>query len=99
VAKIIEGTGRRRKPRRPGSNIIQWERKVPGPRQTVSPGDRFGRLTLVKFEYGRWVCHCDCGGITRAMTAKLKADLKKSCGCLKDAARDTNGEEARYDLI
>jgi hypothetical protein len=50
---------------------------------------RFGRLTVVKrnykFQNGNgvlWECVCDCGEITYATTANLKAGMVKSCGCL-----------------
>jgi hypothetical protein len=98
MPKIIDGTGRRRQPRRPASNVT-WERKS---RLAHAPGERFGRLTLVRHEFGRWVCHCDCGRVTRAATAMLTSGKKKSCGCLKESLKKqdpSNGENARYDLI
>lgn len=100
MPKIIEGNGNRRQPRRPGSNI-QWESESPGRPLSISPGDRFDRLVAVKYEFGRWVCHCDCGKITRSTTALLKAGKKKSCGCLKDSLKKTDANDnhdAWYDI-
>lgn len=45
-------------------------------------GQRFGRLTAVSFEDGKWLCHCDCGGSTRTVVSKLKSGHTKSCSCL-----------------
>ena len=52
-------------------------------------GERFGRLVVVRrVETGKpgywWECQCDCGGVTVAVTAKLRNHHKQSCGCLKD---------------
>lgn len=55
---------------------------------TVSPGDRFARLTvLAKAPPGhrgvsRWHCVCDCGARRTIRQANLKNGNTKSCGCL-----------------
>jgi hypothetical protein len=49
-------------------------------------GQRFGRLTVIKFSHIRnhktyWKCKCDCGNITTVTADKLKGGYTKSCGC------------------
>ena len=65
---------------------------------------RFGRLTVIsketisKFSRGiTWKCLCDCGNICFATGAHLRAEEKKSCGCLWEAynfIRGTNIDPA-----
>lgn len=50
-------------------------------------GQRFHFL-CVTGEAGRspagqtlWLCRCDCGAVTRAITTKLRSGRTKSCGC------------------
>lgn len=46
-------------------------------------GRVFGRLTVISYQPStRWVCRCECGNITVAMTSTLNNGLKRSCGCL-----------------
>jgi len=64
------------------------------PRWSNKPKDitgmRFGRLVAVecikstgRFGGGRlWLCQCDCGKTTTAVTARLLCGDKGSCGCL-----------------
>lgn len=59
-------------------------------------GQRFGRLVIIrradqndKHNQAVWVCQCDCGKITTAITAKLKGGYKVSCGCWRNRR---NGE-------
>jgi len=52
-------------------------------------GKRFGKLTVVRRGENNsqnkavWVCKCDCGEITTAITAQLNNGHKRSCGCLQ----------------
>lgn len=55
-------------------------------RQSVEPGERFGKLTVIGESnrpggyHRRYVCECDCG---RTITARA-SDLRRrtrSCGC------------------
>ena len=53
-------------------------------------GLRFSRLLVIEKLSERdkngcvqWVCACDCGNQTKAITRTLKAGLKQSCGCLR----------------
>lgn len=50
-------------------------------------GQVFGRLTVihradVRSGDPRWVCKCECGETTQALTARLRNGHVKSCGCL-----------------
>lgn len=57
-------------------------------------GQRFGRLTAVRFAYAKsgrrmWECKCDCGNVTVCAPNNLKSGATKSCGCLNaETARD-----------
>lgn len=58
-------------------------------KKTLSIGERFGRLTLVKpltkRSYGSvmWLCLCDCGVEKEVCIRELNAGKTNSCGCLK----------------
>jgi hypothetical protein len=62
--------------------------------RSVYPGDRFGRLTVVR-EAGwsgrnrTFECRCVCGGTTVAQGWDLRAGNTRSCGCL---SREASGE-------
>jgi len=50
----------------------------------LKPGDKFGRLTVVKYAgNGKQVCRCDCGNETIVATVTLTSGHTKSCGCLR----------------
>lgn len=60
------------------------------PRTKDLPGQRFGRLTIVKRAYvndafagARWLCRCDCGGETITRGGNLHSGKTRSCGCLQ----------------
>ncbi len=47
-------------------------------------GKRFSRLEVLEmWEYPKWLCVCDCGGISISSTNALRMEQVKSCGCLK----------------
>lgn len=49
-------------------------------------GQRFGRLTVISWAGdSRWLCKCDCGQQTKAITANLKRGNTSSCGCIRNA--------------
>lgn len=54
-----------------------------------APGERFGRLTLVRLtdkrknRYAVWECKCDCGNACEATRGLLQSGLKRSCGCMR----------------
>jgi len=55
-------------------------------RITVNPGDRFGRLTVVKEILGgraQLECLCDCGTQKKFSKHKVTTGHTRSCGCLK----------------
>lgn len=62
---------------------------MPG-RKEIAPGERYGRLTVIKFagHSGKnrgalWLCRCDCGTETLSRGTDLRSGKKKSCGCLQ----------------
>lgn len=52
----------------------------------VNPGDRYGRLVIVKeienSSPRKFLCKCDCGQSTTVLLSKLRSKHTKSCGCL-----------------
>jgi hypothetical protein len=52
-------------------------------------GNRFGRLTVVKFigrsshRHALWECLCECGNVVLVANPNLRSGNSKSCGCLK----------------
>ena len=52
-------------------------------------GQRFGRLMVIKrLENNNrgdtvWLCQCDCGNFSRAVSTRLKIGHTQSCGCLR----------------
>ena len=53
----------------------------------ISPGERFGRLTVVRRDGGDnkgpiYLCVCDCGGVTRVKSCNLGRSTL-SCGCIR----------------
>lgn len=51
-------------------------------------GQRFGRLTVLKFvrkrhSYSYWLCRCDCGNRRTVRSTSLTTGHAKSCGCLQ----------------
>jgi hypothetical protein len=62
---------------------------IPLPRQAKDiTGQRFGRLAALgpvgKDRWGclLWLCRCDCGNLTTAVTSNLISANTRSCGCL-----------------
>lgn len=54
---------------------------------TDHSGKRFGKLTALRLEdrsdggRTKWICQCDCGNVTSALTINLLRGFTKSCGC------------------
>lgn len=52
-------------------------------------GQRFGKLVVInrvendRFNHVRYLCKCDCGGITIVDAGNLRRGLTSSCGCIK----------------
>lgn len=53
------------------------------PRTDIT-GRRFGKLTVIRFQYGKggWLCKCDCGKERWFNAYELTAGNNSSCGCL-----------------
>lgn len=56
---------------------------------TCLPGDKFNRLTVIcedgkcsRNKNRRYLCRCDCGRQTHAVSWWLTSGAKKSCGCI-----------------
>lgn len=41
----------------------------------------FNRLTVLKYEHGKWVCQCSCGNTKIVQGYDLRNGKVKSCGC------------------
>lgn len=60
-------------------------------------GNRYGRLMVVcragstKGGIARWLCQCDCGGKKVVIGSKLRRGETRSCGCLEQETRVSNG--------
>lgn len=70
-------------PRRSNSRIGRCNR---GDRKlSLSPGDKFSRITLVQYirTKAAWKCLCDCGKTSYHRTGHLMQGRIKSCGCSK----------------
>lgn len=67
-------------------------------------GHRFGRLVAVEATEARsrrgevkWLCACDCGGSTYAVSHRLSSGHIRSCGCLKKEWQSSFGNHT-HDL-
>lgn len=71
-------------------------------RETVFPGQRYARLTVVKRvadEKGAriYLCACECGATKPVRGADLRSGNTKSCGCQRrDVTAERNRREAKY---
>lgn len=61
----------------------------PGNRRLQIQGQKFGRLTVIKFhsidpirKESQWLCRCECGNEVVVKGYKLTSGHTKSCGCL-----------------
>jgi len=64
-------------------------------------GQKFGRLTVVKFSHVRdsrtyWLCKCDCGTEVIVLGGSLRSGRTKSCGCYR---KEKTIERHRLDLV
>ena len=59
-------------------------------RLEIRAGDRYGKLAVIKEEYGgkvrKFLCRCDCGNNAIIPIAGLQNHGTKSCGCLRHEA-------------
>lgn len=73
------------------------------PRLIDLTGMKYGRLTVIKrigtkWDHPLWLCMCDCGKETEAITSDLRAGKVQSCGCYHDecsAKKAKRASEAR----
>lgn len=62
-------------------------------------GQRFGRLTAIKYAGKRyWECRCDCGNTKLVKSNNLKSGGTLSCGCLSKETAAENGRKSIIDL-
>ena len=57
---------------------------------SLSPGDKFGKLTVLAWngDIKSWICKCDCGEMTKSRSYSLKAGRHRQCGeCYKNSPR------------
>jgi hypothetical protein len=63
----------------------------------VSPGEQYGRLTVVRnLGHRYWLCRCECGNERAIKVCLLRKGKMRSCGCLevergKPAPADSRG--------
>ena len=64
-------------------------------------GQKFGKLTVLGFggyeqnkrqRVAMWNCHCDCGSDCQVEGYLLVSGRRKSCGCIRRAADQMEGE-------
>ena len=67
-------------------------------------GQRFGRLTAIKFiikpkQKSLWLCRCDCGNYKEVSYSALVSGHTMSCGCLhSELLADRNKETSTHNL-
>jgi hypothetical protein len=72
------------------------------PATILNPGDRFGRLTVIKQVFSsrhgkrRYQCRCICGTLHEALGTQLRSGRTQSCGCLERESRITHGLTGNY---
>lgn len=70
--------------------------------ELLSPGQRFGKLTVVRPVEGggteAWLVKCDCGNTTFATRGNLLRGNVTSCGCQPKADRVLTARESGVDL-
>lgn len=49
----------------------------------INPGDRFGRLVVIRREGSYAYCKCDCGGTKMVLAKYLSSGGTRSCGCIR----------------
>jgi len=59
-------------------------------------GERFGKLRVMKVYRSNskgvwWLCLCQCGNQSVALTDHLQRGLVQSCGCLRGEGREQIG--------
>lgn len=63
----------------------------------IQTGDKFGRLTAIKFDHRDkrsnqyWIFQCDCGNKKVLCVSEIKKGHTKSCGCLRKEMMTKHG--------
>ena len=76
-------------PGQPGGGGFMVTKERRGRRCTVHPGQRYGRLVVVRRApnsgrgKARFLCRCDCGNEVIVLAEALRNGTTKSCGCLR----------------
>ncbi|MBQ7485901.1 MAG: hypothetical protein IJT77_00210 [Clostridia bacterium] len=58
----------------------------------ISPGTRFGLLTVLSMDGQYVLCRCDCGNEKRIGKSNLLHGITRSCGCLKKQRRNDSSK-------
>lgn len=63
-------------------------------------GRRFGRLVVLAFMLGKWLCRCDCGKEKSIAQRSLLVGATLSCGCLhRERTSESNRKHLACDTI
>ena len=72
----------------------------------IVAGDKFGRLTVLNFDYkDKWnhsyfLCECVCGKTKSIRDSALKGGKVQSCGCLNiEIVKKTNRRYNKYEIL
>lgn len=77
----------------------------------VSPGDKFGRLTVIDLSGYRtfgvktkckrkvWKCQCECGNFIDVVQNSFVTGNTSSCGCIKKELLSIRGKQSATDII
>lgn len=71
---------------------------------TMSPGSRYGRLTVLEEDPERtakgavrWICRCDCSTAISVTGRLLREGIEPSCGCVRrETLAERNTRSAKY---
>lgn len=89
------------------SDLINRKRKSCGCEKRVIlnftslVGQKFNKLLVTEYigkkgKFRNWMCLCDCGNKTQAITGQLKFGSKKSCGCIVKECQVINLVNQRF---
>lgn len=67
-------------------------------RKFITPGDVFGRLTVLseaprRKHYRYWLCQCSCGSAPKAIYHYHLGAASNSCGCLRKETSSATGKQ------
>lgn len=65
---------------------------------TFVPGvTKYGKLTILSREGGKWNCKCECGKKHSALVDNIRQGRTTSCGCVRVATHTTHGQSYSYE--